>query len=297
MKKFAAAVLILSALAAYMAVKTVLGFMPAVFPAAHSQILCPDSIPFCDATIPPLLGHTHTGGSGGHGGEHGGLGPPPSLDGSCANSNHVGASGTCILTTTGTNDIIVVAAIMECGANGVGCGSITNVSAPGLTFTQRATQQNSSAGTTAVTMAEWTAPASVPLAAVTMTATFNAAPDGWSMVAFGVNGAGGSFDSNASLPGLSYPSSGNHPGATISTTGQHDFIYVIFGGDVGLGDVSGNQPAGFTFIKNSDQSGGSRSSGVGAAFQKVTSAQTNITPAWGYSAGNGGQFTDAFKSN
>lgn len=41
---------------------------------ARAQFLCPDSIPFCDATIPPLLGHTHVMGSGGSGSEHGGGG-------------------------------------------------------------------------------------------------------------------------------------------------------------------------------------------------------------------------------
>jgi Protein of unknown function (DUF2793) len=174
----------------------------------------------------------------------------PTIDGS--NGTHgVNTSGTITLTTTLTNDII-------CVCFSIGGGSITSVTSPGLTFTQRSSQSGQGGE-----ILMWTALSTGALTGAVITFEFSG-DNFFQCAAFGVNGATG-FDPNGDLP-LS-ASSGT---LSLSTTDANDFIIFLSGGGFGGGDAT---PGGFTEIYSDNFDG----QAISVSYQRVNAPQSGVS--------------------
>lgn len=192
------------------------------------------------------------GTSGGGGG--GGL----SLDGSNANNVVGGTSQTITLTTTKTNDIIVVCAV-------AGSSTVSGVSdTSGLTWTHRGT--NTTSGQRLET---WWALATGTLSGDTITITYGAS-NTYEVIVFAVNGAhtAGPWDTNAGLPATS----GFAGAPSISTSNANDFIFGYITGASGL-----SPGAGWTTLKLFSFSF--------TEYQIVSSTQSGLSA--NYSGGSG----------
>ena len=138
------------------------------------------------------------------------VGPSPAIDASGAVSANNGSVSTVSvnLTTTSTNDIILVWCYgVVSGSGGVASSSVTGAS---LSWTKRVeyTQVNSGSlacqggsGPCSTTLSEWWALSSGALSAQSMTCNFSVSSNATLIVATGVSGANTStpFDSNAGL--------------------------------------------------------------------------------------------------
>jgi hypothetical protein len=135
------------------------------------------------------------------------------IDGSVhGNVNGVATIGV-NLTTTQSNDVIIVSVLSN-------VGPVTSVTAPGLTFTYRTNGVTAAPGANIIE--QWRAVASSPFSG---TITVNTTGSGYTTVdAFGVSGVDTAviYDSNASLPARS--SNGSPSSAFISTTASNTFI-------------------------------------------------------------------------
>lgn len=129
-----------------------------------------------------------------------------------------GTPGTITLSTSNSNDIIIVAAFL----NG---GPITSVTSANLTFTLRVRILDSAGGDQYVE--EWYAVASSPLSSEVITINGTVNGSYLEAVAFAISGANTStiWDSNVSVPA----SNSTSTLLTVSTTNANDFIYAIYG--------------------------------------------------------------------
>lgn len=177
---------------------------------------------------------------------------------------------TCVLTTTQSNDIIIVSV----APNGVTVSSITG---GGLSFTQRA--ESAASGNAEY---EWSAVAASPLSAVTLTINFSAAPSACTGCAFGISGANTStiWDSNGSIPATGVAAAD----PTFSTTNANDIV---------IGSIRGNTAtptagSGWTAIY-------APTNGFYICqYQIFSSPQSGTTCALGTGSGNGnGYIVDA----
>ena len=184
-----------------------------------------------------------------------------SLDGSAHINSSNSASLGVALTTSNSNDIICVVATV----NGA---PVTSVTASGLTFTKRA-----NAGTTSAFQIElWTAVATSPLTALTITTTQTSSAF-ITVDVFGISGADTStiFDANAALP--SEVSSGN---PSISTDTADTFCLGCMRG-TGGSPVAG---AGWTAISAADYQV--------TEYQIVSSTQSGLSVTATSTTPNGG---------
>jgi hypothetical protein len=176
---------------------------------------------------------------------------------------------TCILTTTQSNDIIIV-------SSSANTATVTSVTGGGLSFTQRAASPGGS------DVSEWSAVAASPLSSVTLTINFSGTPSACTGCAFGVSGANTStiWDSNGSIPASN--STAGDP--TFSTTNANDIV---------IGSIRGNTAtptsgSGWTAIY-------APSNGFYICqYQIFSSPQSGTTCALGTGSGNGnGYVVDA----
>jgi Cadherin-like len=195
----------------------------------------------------------------------------PTPDGSAHAMHSGGGNATVTLTTTKTNDIIVVMVYNELDA---GASAVSGVTSPGLTFAQRSRSNGSSNGNLEV----WWALSTGILTSAVITVAFAATYDDASLVAFGVNGCNTTtpWDSNSSLPAkASFTSNGSTPAVSgVSTTLANDFLIT------GIGAIAGptsTPPTGWTFIDLNSNSGGSHESTAAAHGKGVTSTQSSLT--------------------
>lgn len=177
------------------------------------------------------------------------------------------------LTTTKANDVIVM--VVYSSATGTTSCTVSSVSGGGLTWTRR-NGQSFSTGSSNWAVEYWTAVASAPLSAASITATLNKAnPSANSgtlnMVAFGLAGLNTAniFDSHSGLPvfNTSLVSSTTVTN-TYSTSNAKDVIL-----DMQFGSVSLTPPSGFTEIAHD-------TSGPGfweIAYKEVAATQTSAT--------------------
>lgn len=181
-----------------------------------------------------------------------------SIDGAASNG-----AGNVVLSTTKTNNIIVVYCVTTGGSV---CGSITDTA--GLVWTRRIDYENS--GSNLVWITEFWALSTSILTSDTIVTT-----NGSRMTAFGVNGANLStpFDPNVSLPATNSSLSGNIA-ATISTTKSVDMVISCARASASLGTIT--YPSGETSIV----SGGANQ----AIGQRITaSAQSSVSESYSFS--------------
>jgi Cadherin-like len=196
----------------------------------------------------------------------------PTLDGHAHGTHSSGGNLTVALTTSLTNDIIVVMVYNELNA---GAAAVSSVTSPGLTFAKRSSSNGSANGSLEV----WWALSAAALTAATITVAFAATYDDASCVAFGVNGCNtvAPWDSNVSLPAhASFTSGSSTPAVTgVSTTQSNDFLIAA------IGSVSGTNyntaPSGWSLIDNAANGGGTFTSELDGIGKGVTSTQSSVT--------------------
>ena len=147
------------------------------------------------------------------------------LDGSNIASSNSTSSQAVVLSTTNTNDVIIVVANTFNQAP-------TGISGGGLSWTQRKAVSQAGTGYTTY-LTEWWAPAAAALSSASISVT-TATNTYITVIAFGISGANtiSPFDSNATLPGHDGSNSNpnSSPGAYViwSTTNANDFAFVVF---------------------------------------------------------------------
>lgn len=192
------------------------------------------------------------------------------IDGSATNSPASTSTPTVTLSTTLTNDVIILFAKHNSGTS----ANITSVSdTAGLTWTKR--KQGLWNGTNA-DQELWYAVSSSALTSDVITATFGASV-GARLTAFGINGAntGTPFDSNVSLPG-STTSATSPTAVSINTTNANDMIITQY---VCGGCTLTSRPSGFTQVI-------ATGSVTDVAYEVVSSAQTGLSVSYSVTTPN-----------
>ena len=212
----------------------------------------------------------------------------PTLDASGAfNSTltvHTVTSSTVAVTTTSTNDVIVIDVWIEGTTNPA--PHVTNVTASGLTFAKRFAS-GSFAGHLGFTAFErWWAPSTATISALTVTVTYSATVDCPIIMGYGINGCANinsPWDSNVSLPAVNTNTGGTATTPTtlanVSTSQADDLILWSFcTSDTNTGKTI--VPASYTITGTGFQNtSGTNDVGGNTARRAVSATQTNITVA------------------
>lgn len=219
----------------------------------------------------------------------------PSVDGSCAAANqHTGAG--CSLTTTLTNDLIVVAVYSE--TNNFPPTSVSAISGGGLSWTKRSSKTFS--GGSGGDFEIWYASSAGTLTGAALSATFSSSVDDWAFMAFGVNGANATtpWDSNSSLPAFSTPTSGNKPSVSpVCTTGANDLLLAFMGATADNITNQNAVPSGFTKINSAGTNAGSLFAEVSTASEQIASPLSLATITWNVSNGTTTLIFDALAAD
>jgi len=176
-----------------------------------------------------------------------------SLNGSAAFSNAGGTSVPITLSTTKTNDVIIV---FSQGNGNVATG-ISDTA--GLTWTQIGTQTG--------TMAAWSAFSAGILTGDVITITYAGVGSSFaSLIAFGINGApsSGFLDPNGALPGTTNTIS---TPLTLTTSNAKDFLFAAYSANDGTTMTAG---AGWTAVP------GTGGNFMFAEYQIVTTTQSAL---------------------
>ena len=210
-----------------------------------------------------------------------------SIDGTPNTNTATGASTITVpLTTSLTNDIIVVDVHNEVPtSNGAGV-TVQSVTAPGLTFAERSSL--SEAGTEYTEyddLERWWALATSTFSG-TITVTFNAAIDDASVVAYGVHGANTSSPWDADGPFTYYyyadPSGSVTPTiSSVSTAAANTMLLAAASNGNELGGADQTAGSGYTLIGTTFTDGGVDASSIGSEYQVFSSPQSNITVPFG----------------
>ena len=208
--------------------------------------------------------------------------PALTVDGSTTGSFTSANSGSATLTTTMTNDIIVVTVANENTANGV-LRTVSSVTSTGLSFAHRSTASINSSPYSDTEV--WWAYAPGVLSSATITVTLTGSIDDASIVAFGVNGANTAspWDPNVSLPKTATgTSSGNPTVSAVSTTSANDMLLGLNGDTLaGAGTPSVETAgSGYTLIKTQVNGGGSGASEAAAEYKVVSATQSSVSVAF-----------------
>ncbi len=190
-----------------------------------------------------------------------------------------GSSPSVTLTTTLTNDIIVLCIFNENGTTvPANIRTVSSVSGGGLTWASRAgySRTNNNTGRPEI----WWAFAASALSAVTITATLSGTTDDSSLVAFGVNGCytATPWDGNGAVPAYASPTLANSvsPANTISTTNATDLLLAFFGTYAGTSGDGTAIPSGYSLLASQQGTGGNGCV-AGVAVKSVTSTQSGVT--------------------
>ncbi len=189
-----------------------------------------------------------------------------SIDGKATEATISGGVSTVTLTTSLTNDIIVVAAV-----SGGAINHITGITdTAGLTWAKRSAK----AFNTIQDEEIWWALSTGALTSDAISVTFTGGPSSARVTAFGVNGANTTtpWDTNASLPAITNVTSANSIGLMISTTNANCMLIgFLYGTGVGTGIV---RPTGFTALE--------AFSGNDLSTSIVSAAQPSVTETWSW---------------
>lgn len=177
----------------------------------------------------------------------------------CATTIGTSQNPTVSVSTAHANDSVIVI------TTALNTATITSVTAPGLTFTNRTTE----AVENGANITEWCASAAAPLSSVTVTVNYNAVIAS-RIVALGISGGTTpcTFDAGGGigLPVVGLQPSGTSVTATIDTSTAYCFLFAsIWGGAFG----TLTPPSGFSqvFLGASGYVG----------YEVVSSTQTNLT--------------------
>lgn len=202
---------------------------------------------------------------------------PPTLDGSASNQSSGSATCTVTLTTTQSNDIIIVDISTELNT---GVPIVSSVTATGLTFAQANAVFNSAGQ---VRLERWWAAAASPLSAVVITVTLSAASDDTVIAAYGVNGAA-SLTSPFDTGSTTNNGPAANPNIASWTTGHANGLLLLsFGAMINI-STSGTV-TGFTQIVNRLNSGGGRYSWLASFYMASAGIQTGIAPQYSVTCG------------
>ena len=208
-----------------------------------------------------------------------------SIDGTPNTNTATGASTITVpLTTSLTNDIIVVDVHNEVLLSSGASVAVQSVTAPGLTFAERSSF--SGEGVSEYDDLErWWALATSTFSG-TITVTFNSPIDDASVVAYGVHGANTSSPWDADGPFTYYqladPSGPITPTiSSVSTAAANTML--LAAASNGDTDGGGDQTAGsgYTLIGTTFTEAGANSSSIGSEYQVFSSPQSNITVPFG----------------
>jgi hypothetical protein len=223
----------------------------------------------------------------------------PAIDGSSDNS-FTSSSGSVTLTTSKSNDVIVVEISTEdaqqyCGYHCNGnTMTVSSVTASGLTFHTRSTYQ--SQDQTYQDLEVWYAIAATPLSSKSISITLSGTPDDASVVAFGVSGANtvSPWDGNGALPATNTGNGGHH-GSNPSVSGistSHSLDMLIgFQANGNTNNQCGSSEStpgsGYSLILDNTACGQNSGEDASAEYQVVGSTQSGASASFGNSLNNG----------
>jgi flagellin-like protein len=192
-------------------------------------------------------------------------------------------SGTVTLTTTRSNDVVVVAINNEDATNAA-VTTVSSVTSPGLAFSLRSSK--TAASPTYQDLEVWYSVAASPISSATITVTLLGSTDAASIIAFGVSGANTvtPWDPNVALPATATGNPAAAPSVSgVSTTTANDFILGIQGNGNGVSAAATDETSGsaFSLIKNNDNIGGTNAESAAAEYQVVSARQSGVSVAFG----------------
>lgn len=208
---------------------------------------------------------------------------PPALDGTNHAPYTAAATGTVTITTTQTNDVVVVVDAYE--RNDATDISGTAPTATGLTFAPTPRSHTVSAGNGHFQAVDvWWAPAASIQTANTITVHHPAAAEAASINVFavhGVNNISSPWDTNGALPNatISNASGVAASSPTYSTTQANDFVFA--GGYSGT-DLSVETASWTQITSENNGSGAVNYSTLGTFYNTVTATQTAQTVPFTY---------------
>jgi len=212
--------------------------------------------------------------------------------GSATNSQTTGT-----LTTTHTNDVIVVIASLSDGSGGSGTSNhVSSVTGTGLTFTLRTAATNYVNPTYYADVEEWTAIASSTFSntiTVNTSGTFR-----FTVVAFGISGANTSspFDANA---GANPTASGtsNAPSVTQSTSNANDMLIAGLAVSQNPGTIN-TYPTGYTNVADVFTGGGGSQAEGSSDYNVVTATTSAASVSYALSSSSNSwvMLADAFQA-
>jgi len=198
----------------------------------------------------------------------------PTLDGTGTNANTAGgaSSATVTLTTSLTNDIIVVCSSVE--NNTSSAPNVSSITATGLTFYFRS--GGTYGGSVANRIEIWWAYSSAILTSKTITVNYSTVIDDFAIIAFGVNGCNTAnpWDTNTTLPLYKIPVSNAGNNVSISTNYANDFLFA-FGGSAGTQPFTQIVTA-WTTLASVATGAGTNYNRAAASYTTVNSVQTNL---------------------
>jgi len=158
-----------------------------------------------------------------------------------------GTSCTVTLTTSDTEDVVVLFSATNGGA--IGYATISSISGGGLSWTERGRAEclnvcGTGGSGTYTDTDEWYAVSSGALSSVTFTVTLASSSSYTDLSVFGINGANtvSPFDTHSGLPAMLTGSAQPYP--AVSTSNPHDIVF----GAADLNVATGGVGAGFTTL-------------------------------------------------
>lgn len=213
-----------------------------------------------------------------------------SLDGSASTQASSVSSSTVTLSTTKTNDILVLQITAE-GATGAALSASSVTSTSSLTWHPRGQVQAGPAtmqggANNYLDIETWWALAPSPLTNEVVTVNMSHSIDDMTLIVFGVNGCNTSspWDTNVSLP--AYQNNGSNGTASaptvsgVSTTSTAPLMLGCLGS---VNPASPSPPSGWTNIQTKNNGGGSLFCYSRADYDLLSSAQSSVTFTWGSS--------------
>ena len=194
------------------------------------------------------------------------------------------SSGSATLSTTNSNDVIVVVASNENQGGPLRTVAAGGITATGLSFVKRSGGSISAAPYSDAEV--WYAVASSSLSGLAITVTLTGATDDATIIAFGISGANTAtpWDPNVSLPAGATGSTASIPTVSgVSTTNPNDMI-LGFAGLLTSSDASfptETAASGFSLVTTQLDGGGVGGSEAAVEYKVVSATQSASSVAFG----------------
>lgn len=212
----------------------------------------------------------------------------PAIDGHVTGMFSGHGPGSVALTTTNTNDFIIVQIAHESAS--ATQTRVAYVTSPNLIFRKRGYTY---ASTNSTVVEEWWALASAALTSETISIEMDGPSDDTAIIAFGVSGATG-FDSSGAMP-YSAAQNGSWPSVSYTTSNPDDLLI----GLVGSSDNNtwGTAPTGWTQDYTVNNAGGSKYAAAGLYSRSVSATEATSFAPGGTVADGAGVIVDALTSD